>query len=99
MPAAAALDVIGVHDASVDDREGVGHGKVLVEAVGVDGDLHVVFVGDASAVSRERMCAPRSSCTLNAQTPPSNASSSGPGREDEPRPRKPTLMGHASKAA
>ena len=43
-------------------------------------------------MSRDRRCAPRSSCTLNAQTPPSKASSSGPERDDEPRPRKPTLM-------
>ena len=52
-----------------------------------------------SAVSSERRCAPKSSCTLNAHTPASSASSSGSGRDDDPRPRKPMLTGQASKAA
>ena len=53
-----------------------------------------------SAVSRARACAPVSSCTLKPQTPPrTSASSSGPGREELPRPSQPTLTGQASKAA
>ena len=53
-----------------------------------------------SAVSSAARCAPRSSCTLKPHAPPAaSASSSGSGREDEPRARKPTLTGHASNAA
>ena len=52
VPAAAALDVVGVHDASVDDGQGVRHGEVLVEPVGVDGDLDVVFRGDPERACR-----------------------------------------------
>ena len=52
-----------------------------------------------SAVSRARVWAPMSSCTLKPQAPPSaSASTSGAASEDEPRPRKPMLTGQASKA-
>ncbi len=51
------------------------------------------------AVSRARVWAPMSSCTLKPEAPPSaRASTRGALCEDEPRPRKPMLTGQASKA-
>ncbi len=47
MSAAAAFDVEGVDRASIEDAEGVGDRQALVEAVGVQRDLHVVLLGDA----------------------------------------------------
>ena len=85
VPAAAALDVEGVHRAAVEHGQGVGDRQALVEPVGVQAHLHVVLLGaTASAVSRVRRCAPVSSWTLNPHTPPSSASSSGPLRRRSP---------------
>lgn len=46
MSATAALDVEGVDGPAVQHAEGVLDGEALVEAVAVQGDLDVVFVGD-----------------------------------------------------
>ena len=71
VPAAAPLDVVGVHGPAVDDVEGVGERQVLVQPVGVQAHLDVVLVGDPQRGVEGAACAPKSSCTLNAQTPAS----------------------------
>ena len=99
VPAAAALDVEGVDGAAVQRREGVLDRQALVQPVAVQRDLDVVLLGHRSAVSsgagvrahvlvhlepaRAALAAPRPAA---------------PGRDDEPRPRKPMLTGQASKA-
>jgi hypothetical protein len=45
VPAAAAFDVEGVEHPAAGHRERVGHAAGLVQAVGVQGHLHVVLVG------------------------------------------------------
>ena len=76
------------------------HRQALVEAVGVQRHLHVVLLGHAQRGVEGARCAPMSSCTLKPHDAAlDSASTSGPRRDDEPRPRKPMLTGQASKAA
>ena len=52
MAAAHTLDVVQVHGPAVEDACGVLGEQRLVEAVGVNGELHVVAVGDVERAAQ-----------------------------------------------
>jgi hypothetical protein len=99
MAAAGAFGVEGVDGAALEGGDGVFDEARFVERVGVDGDLHVHFVGHRqAAVDGGRRGAPVF-VQLEADAPASTCSRRASGRLALPLPRKPRFIGKASAAS
>ena len=69
MSAAGSFRVIRVDRPPLEGGDRILDESRLVQGVGMDSDLHVVFLGDAQAVSMAAGVEPQSSCSFSPTAP------------------------------